>query len=115
MANQVPTFWTFDRIAAAVTIAGLVVAGILYLDNLRRQTELLHSELLEAAQDERDRDAKWMTDETADFKSIHERIDKLEAEHRDIRDAVTTSLDDLNYRLGVHAGEHGCNGEATRD
>ena len=111
MANQVPTFWTVDRIAAIVTIGGLMVAGILYLDNLRKQTEMLHAELLAASQDEQRRDAKWMQDETADFKDIHGRIDKLEAEHRDIRDAVTTSLDDLNYRLGVHAGDHGCKNE----
>ena len=41
------------------------------------------------------------------------RFEELEILHTGLRDLITTSLDDLNYRLGVHAGEHRAEG-ATR-
>lgn len=66
-------------------------------------------------------DSKWNTAIISDLADIKAQLSKMEqniiiaidrheefvsVEHRDVKGTLTTSLDDLNYRLGVHAGRH---------
>lgn len=82
-------------VGVSVSIVGLLVSAVIYLESVRSGIHENRVLLAEVQQTQ-----------AAHFAQREDRFEELEVGQRDIKGAMTTSLDDLSYRLGVHAGRH---------
>ena len=85
-------------VTVAVVVA--IVSAVIYLEGVRAWQEVNRAILEEIR-----------STQQANFALGVDRFEDLESGQRDVQDAMTTSLDNLSYRLGVHAGHHGQGGD----
>ena len=96
-----------------MSLIGFTVMFIGYLAYDRNQAALIRvevqdtlTEVRRAFEEEARRDAQWMADEDDAFARLHDHLEELESRQLSIQSAITTANDDLNYRLGLHKGDH---------
>lgn len=87
--------WWAAAVGIGLAVIGLVISVVVYMDGIRssiNENRVLIQQVHEA--------------QGRDFTQRESDLKELELGHHAIIAGVATSLDDLNYRIGVHAGRH---------
>ena len=87
--------WWITAISIGLAVIGLVVTTVSYMETLKsgiNENRVLLEEIRQTQQ--------------SHFTQRESRFKEQEQGHHDIITGVATSLDDLSYRIGVHAGLH---------
>ena len=118
--NEHPVLVWGGIILASATVIGSVIHAYLYVEDQRHLMHSIRVQGAQVAEDEAVRDANWLKMEEDSLKRQEELLRAVRNDQAAIRaslaaqssllrqlNSITTSLDDLNYRLGVHAGQHG--------
>ena len=87
--------WWIAAISIGLAVIGLVITAAGYMESVRDRVNE-NRVLLEQIHDT----------QQAHFAQREDRFEELEVGQRSIITGVATSLDDLSYRIGVHAGRH---------
>ena len=87
--------WWIAAISIGIAVIGLVITAAGYMESVRDSINenRIHLEQIQATQQ-------------IHFAQREDRFEELEVGQRSIITGVATSLDDLSYRIGVHAGRH---------
>ena len=87
--------WWAAAVGIGLAVVGLVISVVVYMDGIKSSISENRA-LIQQIHEAQGRD---FTQRAGHFK-------ELELGHHAIITGVATSLDDLSYRIGVHAGRH---------
>lgn len=114
LAQTLISYRTFELLGALITIVAVGISVYLYLESIRRSMEDLKQEVIEtldtvvmrvdhAYDNEAQRDADWLKQDTDDTKEILTQIEEMEST---LLEYIGTIEHDEAYQRGMHEGYH---------
>ena len=93
-------------LASWASTAAILIGAYWYMEDLRREVGHTLEAQHQAFEAEADRDEQWKADETSDFDDVRLGIKGVDEKLDSMVVALATANDDLNYRMGLHVGDH---------
>ena len=102
-----PARWpSIGTLFSAASTVLVLMGAYWYMEDNRRELDQIRAEVQASFEAEALRDEQWLASENDDFDSVRDGIQEVEDNLQEIAVALATANDDLNYRLGLHVGDH---------